>query len=308
MANSSPVPISTAAPNLDTDLNSPLPLIRRLFSVGMTTLAFGLAAIALLPLGAILIEILKQGLPNLSGEVFVSLPAPIGMEGVDNGFGNAILGTLIMVGLASLISVPVGMLAAIFLSEFRQKAALTDTIRFIVTVLSGVPSIVVGVFAYGVIVFTSKQFSAIAGSFALAVVMLPIVVLSTEEALKLVPISQRLASSALGASRLQTTLRVVVAAALPGITTGILLAIARAAGETAPLIFTALFSQNWPDPLPGGLFSPMPSMSVLIYNYANSPYIEQNQMAWTASLVLVGLVLVTSVISRLVTRQRFTSR
>jgi phosphate transport system permease protein len=260
------------------------------------------------PLGAVLVEILKQGLPNLRWEVLVSLPAPIGMEGVSNGFGNAILGTFIMVGLAALVSVPVGMLAAIFLSEFGQKAAVTETLRFIVTVLSGVPSIVVGVFAYGVIVFTTKQFSAIAGSFALAVVMLPIIILSTEEALKLVPISQRLASSALGANRLQTTLRVVVTSALPGITTGILLAIARAAGETAPLIFTALFSQNWPDPLPEGLFSPMPSMSVLIYNYANSPYIEQNQMAWTASLVLVGLVLITSILSRLVTRQRFTSR
>ncbi|MBD2464512.1 phosphate ABC transporter permease PstA [Oscillatoria sp. FACHB-1407] len=308
MTNSPPLSVSPLENDPVNDLSSPLPMKRRLFSIGMTTLAFVLAAIALLPLGAVLVEILKQGLPNLRWEVLVSLPAPIGMEDVSNGFGNAIVGTFIMVGLAALFSVPVGMLAAIFLSEFGQKAAVTETIRFIVTVLSGVPSIVVGVFAYGVIVFTTKQFSAIAGSFALAVVMLPIIVLSTEEALKLVPTNQRLASSALGANRLQTTLRVVVTSALPGITTGILLAIARAAGETAPLLFTALFSQNWPDPLPGGLFSPMPSMSVLIYNYANSPFVEQNQMAWTASLVLVGLVLLTSILSRLVTRQRSTSR
>jgi phosphate transport system permease protein len=158
---------------------------------------------------------------------------------------------------------------------------------------------VVGVFAYGVIVLAQKQYSALAGSFALAIVMLPIVVLSSEAALGLVPQSQRLASAALGASRLQTTWRVALASALPGITTGALLAIARAAGETAPLIFTALFTENWPR----GLSSPAPSLSVLIYNYANSPYIEQNDMAWTASLVLLGLVLALNVGSRLLMRR-----
>ncbi|HAZ46907.1 MAG TPA: phosphate ABC transporter, permease protein PstA, partial [Cyanobacteria bacterium UBA11371] len=143
-------------------------------------------------------------------------------------------------------------------------------------------------------------FSALAGGFALSILMLPVVALTTEEALKLVPISQRLASSALGATRFQTTFKIVVATALPGVTTGILLAVARAAGETAPLVFTALFSDNWPD----GLFNPTPSLSVLIYNYANSPFPEQNNLAWTASVVLVSLILLISVASRMVTRRR----
>jgi phosphate transport system permease protein len=304
MTGFSPTPFSgsTPAPDLETDLYSALPLGRRLFSHGLTAIAFLLTGLALIPLLAILVEILRQGLPHFSWNVLVTLPAPLGVTDVPNGFGNAILGTLIMVGVASLVSIPIGVLTAIFLSEFGQKTTVTDTVRFIITVLSGVPSIAVGVFAYGVIVFTSKEYSGMAGSFALAVVMLPIIILSTEEALKLVPLTQRLASAALGGSRLQTTLRVVVASALPGITTGILLAIARAAGETAPLLFTALFSEYWPQ----GLGSPMPSMSVLIFNYSDSPYAEQNQLAWTAALVLLGLILLINIVSRIVTRQRLT--
>jgi phosphate transport system permease protein len=283
------------------DLCAPLPLDRRAFNQGMTTIAFLLTALALLPLFAILVEILRRGLPQLTWEVLVSLPAPVGLTEVKNGFGNAIVGTLLMVAIAALISIPLGILTAVFLAEFGQGLAIASTVRFIVTVLSGVPSIVVGVFAYGVIVLNTKQYSALAGSFALAVIMLPIIVLSTEGALRLVPGPQRLASAALGADRLQTTFRIVIAAALPGITTGLLLAIARAAGETAPLIFTALFTENFPT----GLQNPAPSLSVLIYNYANSPYVEQNEMAWTASLVLVGLVLLLSIGSRLLTRRRF---
>ncbi|HEY9845716.1 MAG TPA: phosphate ABC transporter permease PstA [Candidatus Caenarcaniphilales bacterium] len=289
---------------LSAELQRPLPRGRAYFSYAMSAIAFGLTGLALLPLLAILIEILRQGLPHLRGEVFVSLPAPVGMTGVPNGFANAIMGTLLMVGIACLLSIPMGILTAIFLAEFSQGSAIASLIRFVTTVLSGVPSIVVGVFAYGVVVLAMKQFSALAGGFALAVIMLPIVVLTTEEALKLVPVSQRLASAALGTSRLQTTFRVVIATALPGIVTGVLLAIARVAGETAPLLFTALFSQNWLT----GLFSPTPSLSVMIYNYANSPYIEQTQLAWTASVVLVGLVLLISVLSRLVTRQRLKIR
>jgi phosphate transport system permease protein len=266
----------------------------------MTAIAFLLTGVALIPLASILVEILRQGLAYFSWGVFIHLPAPIGMEGVPNGFANAILGTLIMVGIASLLSVPIGVMTAVFLSEFGESGRIANVVRFITTVLSGVPSIVVGVFAYGVIVLATKQFSALAGGFALAVVMLPVVVLSTEEALKLVPISHRLASAALGGNRLQTTWRIVLLSALPGITTGVLLAIARAAGETAPLIFTALFSQNWPT----NLLRPTPSLSVMIYNYANSPFVEQNQLAWTASLVLLVLILIINIASRLVTRRR----
>jgi phosphate transport system permease protein len=285
----------------DTDLNltAPLSIARRAFSWSMTAIAFGLVLLALLPLGSILLEILRRGWSHLSWEALTSLPAAVGTTEGANGFGNAIAGTLLMVSIAALLSIPMGVLTAVFLAEFGRGSIVAHAVRFGVTVLSGVPSIVVGVFAYGVIVLAQKQYSALAGSFALAIVMLPIVVLSSEAALGLVPQSQRLASAALGASRLQTTWRVALASALPGITTGALLAIARAAGETAPLIFTALFTENWPR----GLSSPAPSLSVLIYNYANSPYIEQNDMAWTASLVLLGLVLALNVGSRLLMRR-----
>lgn len=270
-----------------------------LLNSSMSAIAFTLTASALLPLLAILIEILRQGIPHLKWEVFVSLPAPVGLQSVPNGFANAIIGTLIMVGIGSLFSIPLGVMTGIFLS-FSQTSTVGNLVRFITTILTGVPSIIVGVFAYGVIVLNplTKGFSALAGGFALSVLMLPIVV-TTEEALKLVPDNQRLASAALGANRFQTTFRVAVPAAIPAITTGILLAVARAAGETAPLLFTTLFSQNWPE----GLLSPTPALSVLIFNYANSPDIEQNQLAWTASVVLVSLVLLISIISRLVTRR-----
>lgn len=282
------------------ELRKPLPAARAIFNSGMTAIALGLTALALLPLVAILVEILRQGIPNLSLNVFTNLPAPVGVEDVPNGFGNAIVGTLMMVGIASLISIPVGVMTGIFLSEIGRGTAIGDFVRFVTTILTGVPSIIAGVFAYGVIVLTTKQFSAVAGGFALSVIMLPIVALTTEEALKLIPNHQRLGSAALGASRMQTTFRVVVAAAIPAITTGVLLAVARATGETAPLLFTALFSQVWPE----GFLNPTPALSVLIFNYATSPFIEQNKMAWTAALVLVGLVLCVSLLSRLATRRR----
>lgn len=290
--------------SLAAELRSPLPVRRTSFSIGMSAIAFTLTGLALLPLLAILIEILRQGIPNLKPEVFVSLPAPAGLEGVPNGFGNAIIGTLMMVGIASLLSIPFGVMTGIFLSEFGQGSGIANIVRFITSILTGVPSIIAGVFAYGLIVLNTKEFSAVAGGFALSVLMLPVVALTTEQALKLVPINQRLASAALGASRFQTIFRVVVAAAIPAITTGILLAVARAAGETAPLLFTALFSEVWPE----GFFSATPALSVLIYNYANSPFPEQNKMAWTASLVLVGLVLFISILSRLATRRHLQSR
>lgn len=289
--------------NDDLELTKPLPAGRRLLSGSMTTIAFLGTAIALLPLLAILLKILWEGVPHLKWEVLTSLPAPVGLEGVPNGFANAIQGTVIMVSIATLISIPIGLLTAIYLAEFGKQQAIAQAVRFMIMILSGVPSIVVGVFAYAVIVLNFK-FSALAGSFALAVIMLPIVVLTAEEALKLVPTHQRLASAALGANALQTTFRTVIAAALPGITTGILLAVARAAGETAPLIFTALFTQGWSQ----GLLQPSPSLSVMIYNYANSAYVQQNQLAWSASVILVGMVLLTNLLSRLITRKRLMNR
>jgi phosphate transport system permease protein len=283
------------------DLNCPLSTGRTVFSYGMTAIALLLTGIALLPLVAILVEVMLRGGPGLNWGTLTELPAPVGDKG-PNGFANAIQGTLLMVALASGLSIPVGILTAIYLSEFGRNHPLARVIRFVVTILSGVPSIVVGVFAYGVVVLATKQFSALAGGFALAVIMLPIVILTTEEALKLVPPAQRLASSALGANAWQTTFKVVIRAAFPGILTGVLLAVARASGETAPLIFTALFSQNWLE----GLTGPTPSLSVLIYNYASSPFAEQNQLAWSASVVLIGMMLVVNLLSRFVTRNRLT--
>ncbi|NJR49779.1 MAG: phosphate ABC transporter permease PstA [Leptolyngbyaceae cyanobacterium CSU_1_3] len=288
---------------MDRELTKPLPPSRTLFTYGMTTIVFLLSGLALLPLLSILFEILRKGLPNLKWETLTALPAPVGVEG-PNGFGNAIVGTLVMVGIAALMSVPIGVLTAVYLCEFGKQTPIARTIRFVVSILSAVPSIVVGVFAYGVIVVTTKAFSAFAGGFALAIIMLPVIVLATEEALKLVPVPQRLASAALGANSMQTTFRIVLSAALPGITTGILLAIARAAGETAPLLLTALFSQNWIEELG----KPTASLSVLIYNYSNSASEEQYQLAWTASVILLGMVLVTSILSRLFTYKRLSSR
>jgi phosphate transport system permease protein len=282
------------------ELNRPLSARRTILSYGMTAIAFLFTSFALLPLLSVLLEILRLGAPLLRWETFTALPAPVGMTDLPNGFANSIQGTLLMVTIASLISIPFGIMAAIYLSEFGKNSAIASTIRFVITILSGVPSIVVGVFAYGVIVLSTKEFSGLAGGFALSIVMLPIVTLSTEEALKLVPSSQRLGSAALGANRSQTIFRIVVASALPGITTGVLLAVARAAGETAPLIFTALFSQNWIE----SLLDPTPSLPVLIYNYSVSPSPEQNQLAWTASLVLIGLVLLVNILSRFATRKR----
>jgi len=286
--------------SLEENLEADLPIKRQLFSYGMTAIALLLTALAILPLFSILFSILQQGLPQLSWQVFTVLPSPTGMVGEPDGFGNAIIGTAVMVAIASLISVPIGIMTAIFLAEFSQGSAIAGFVRFVVTILSGVPSIVVGVFAYGVIVLTTKEFSALAGSFALAVVMLPIVVLSTESALLLVPMAQKLASAGLGANRFQTTFKVVLASALPGIMTGILLAIARASGETAPLIFTALFSNSWFD----NLLSPTSSLSVLIYNYISSGFVEKYNMAWTAALVLLGLIMLLNISARLLTRKK----
>jgi phosphate transport system permease protein len=195
-------------------------------------------------------------------------------------------------------------ITAVYLSEFGKQANIAQVIRFTVKIISAVPSIVMGVFAYAVLVVTLGHPSALAGSFALAVLMLPMIILATEEALKLIPQHQRSGSAALGATQFQTTFRVVIASALPGITTAVLLAIARAAGETAPLIFTAQFSQNFPD----GLLNPSPSLSVLIYNFANSPDTEQNRLAWTASLVLLLLVMGLSAGARLLVKRTAMSR
>jgi phosphate transport system permease protein len=279
---------------------------RTIFGIVMTSLTSFAAFIALLPLFLVLAYVVIRGGSRLSLALFTELP-PTPMQLIGGGFGNAIQGTLIMVALGALISIPVGVLAAIYMTEFARDTKTADWIRFFTNVLSGVPSIIVGVFAYGVLVLTFKNYSALAGGFALSVLMLPIIVRATEEALKLVPIEIRQGAIGLGATNFQTVVRVVLPAAIPAIVTGTTLSIARAAGETAPLLFTALFSQFY---LPiseegvGALKEPAASLAVLVYNFATRPYENQKELAWAASLILVLLVLATSIIARLATARR----
>lgn len=275
---------------------------RTLFNTVMTVLAFICGILALIPLLAVLYYVIIRGFSSLNLNIFTELPpAPFAKNG---GFGNAILGTLLMVSIAAIISIPFGVLAAIYLTEFSSPK-FARWIRFATNVLSGVPSIIAGVFAYGIVVLTLVKlnlgsYSALGGGFALAILMLPIIVRTTDEALQLVPQDLRQASVGLGATNFQTVLQVVLPTALPAIMTGCTLSIARAAGETAPLIFTALFSSFWPD----SILKPTASLAVLVYNFATSPYQSWQSLAWAASLILVLMVLITSIIARWVTRNK----
>lgn len=271
---------------------------RTLFSAIMTVVACACAVIALVPLISVLYYVVINGAARLGPDLFTQLPPPPLVKG--GGFGNALVGTLITVGLAAAISIPFGVLAAIFLSEFARDTAVADGIDFFTNVLSGVPSIVVGVFAYAIVVLTTGQFSAVAGGVALAILMLPTIVRTAAESLEAVPNEIRQASIGLGATRFQTTTGVVLPAAIPAIVTGVMLAISRAAGETAPLIFTALFSQYWAK----GVWEPIASLSVLVFNFAVVPYKNQQQLAWAGALVLVCMVLITSILSRWATQRK----
>ena len=301
MANASNLQDSSALPSLRRSMSSP----RTLFAIGMTGLTFLAAAIALLILVAILSYVVINGGSRVSLDLFTQLP-PVAVIKTGGGFGNALIGTLMTVMIAVLLSVPFGILAAIYLSEFGRETLFSSIVDFLTNVLSGVPSIVVGVFAYGVIVtktgFSLKLgFSAIAGGVALAVLMLPIVVRTAAEALESVPNDVRQAAIGLGATQFQTVFRIVLPAAIPSITTGVMLAVARAAGETAPLILTTLFGYSWINSL---IAPPTPTLSVLVFNFATGPSRNQQQLAWAASLILVALVLITSLLSRLAIRRK----
>lgn len=268
------------------------------FGMFWTAIAGLFTAMALVPLILVLAYVLFRGFSRLDLAAFTELPpTPLGDE--QGGFANALLGTLVMVGIGALVSVPFGVLAAIYLSEF-SRGTVPRWIRFATNVLSGVPSILMGVFIYGLFVITTGSYSAVAGGFALGVLMLPIIVRTTDESLQIVPKQVRWAALGMGASRFQTVWRIVLPAALPAIATGLTLAVARAAGETAPLIFTALFSQYWID----GLWQPTASLSVLVYNFATVPYEGQQRLAWAGALILVGIVLITSILSRWATRKQ----
>jgi phosphate transport system permease protein len=277
---------------------------RRAFRRGksrfMVALMVVAVLVAVLPLFLILGSLVIKGASSLSPSFFVNRQVPPGDIG--GGVAHAITGTLIIVGMASLIGVPLGIGAGIYTSEYRETRLATIT-RFVADVLNGTPSIVVGVFAWTWVVATQKHFSAIAGSLALAVLMIPMVMRTTEELLKLVPNTLREAALALGYTRARTTMTVVLRTALPGIVTGSLLAVARISGETAPLLFTALGS----DFFSTRIDQPMAALPLVVYKYASSPYPEWHQLAWTSALVLILVVFVLSLVSRYVTRPRFTS-
>jgi phosphate transport system permease protein len=268
-----------------------------IFNKTMTILAYVFAAIALLPLLLILAQLIWLGSRHLGIDLFTQLPPPAGLE--DGGIGNAIIGTLVTTGIGALMAIPFGVLAAIYLSEFARGSAVGDWIGFSANVLSGIPSIIAGVFAYSLIVLATGTFSAVAGGFALGVLMVPIIVRTSVEALELVPENVRHASMGLGAADYQGVFRVVLPAAAPGIITGIMLGLARAAGSAAPLLFTALSYQYWMY----GLFHPTPTIPVLIYNYATNPYEYQQELAWSASLVIVTFVLAANLAARWAARQ-----
>ncbi len=260
----------------------------------MNSFALLCLLLAVTPLILIFSYTLIQGLAALNLDFFLQMPKPVGETG--GGMANALAGTGILIGLGALFGLPVGIMAGIYLAEYGDNA-LGKTVRFFADVLSGVPSIVVGVVAYIIVVLPMKHFSALAGGVALAILMIPTVTRTTEEMVKLVPHSYREAGLALGIPRWRTTLRIILPTALKGITTGILLALARSAGETAPLLFTALGNRFWST----AIDQPIGSLTVFIFDYAKAPFEDWNQQAWAAGFVLIALIFIISVIFRLVT-------
>ena len=278
---------------------------RNISSRALSFLAALFAAIAVLPLILVLGYVLVQGGSKISLALLTQLPPPPGLE--DGGIANAIVGTLVVTAIAALIAVPVGVGGGVFLAEYSHSGWFAQFIRFGTNVLAGVPSIIAGVFISGTIVTSrilfGNAYSAAAGGMALAVLMLPTVIKTTDEGLKLVPDDLRRGALGVGASRFVTVVRITLPAAITPIATGVVLGIARAAGETAPLIFTALFSPFWSDLLtPEGIFAPIATLSVMIYNFAIMPYEFHNELAWAASFVLVVMILALNLFSRWLAR------
>ena len=291
--------LSASSEFIDESLRKKFGRPRTLFNGVMTLLSALCLLATLVPLVAVITYVLLQGFQRFDWALFTQLPPPPGISG--GGISNAIMGTVVVVTIATLISLPFGVMTAVYLSEFSAKNALSQGISFATNVLSGVPSIIAGVFVYGLLVRTGLTgFSAVAGGVALAILMLPTIVRTANEAIEIVPQDVRAAAYAMGASRYQTVLGVVLPAAVPAIVTGVMLAVARAAGETAPLIFTALYSNFRFN----GLLEPIATLAVLVYNFAIVPFEPQQELAWTASLILVLLVLLTSVVARLVIRRK----
>lgn len=271
---------------------------RRVMSRVMVTLTYTAALLAILPLVLIAAYLLKQGASSIDWDFFTKMPVPVGDP--HGGMANAIAGTGIIVAIASILGLPVGIGAGLYLAE-NGGSRLATAVRFLSDVLNGLPSIVLGVFAWGLLVRPFKHFSALSGGIALAAMMVPLVTRATEEMIRLVPVSMREAALALGYTRWRTSLSVVLRTAMPGIVTGALVAVARIAGETAPLIFTAFGNPFWSlSPT-----QPIAALPMQIYTYATSPYDDWHAQAWAGALVLLGLVLVISLAARFATRSRF---
>src|SRR5215212_8496297 len=269
-------------------------------SACMKALCVVFTAVILLMLAFITFYLLAKGISYLSWDIFTKVPIPVGMQGAPGGLKNALVGTGILIALASLVGIPLGVLCGIYLSEYAARSWLAMPARFIADVLTGVPSIVVGILGYELFVVPLGGFNGYAGAAALAFIMIPIVARTTEEMLRLVPNSYRDASIALGATKARTIMQVILPAAGGSVITGIMLAIARVAGETAPLLFTALGSRL----LTLNPNEPFPSLTVQIYTYATGPYVEQKRLAWAGILVLISLIFLLNLAIRFTTRSR----
>lgn len=268
--------------------------MRRRFMNKMMMFLCGMAALlAMVPLVSLLGYVLIQGVKRLDWTFLTHLPTPVGVPG--GGMGNAIVGTFTLVGIACCVGLPIGLSAGVYLAEYGKKGKFAWTVRFVADVLSGVPSIVTGIVAYALIVKTMGNFSAIAGGVALGFMMIPIVTRTTEELIKMVPHSIREASWALGVPQWRTILSIVMVTAKNGILTGILLSIARIAGETAPLLFTAFSNHFWPK----GINEPTASLTVQVFTYAISPFEDWQAQAWTGALVLLIIVLLMNLTAKI---------
>ena len=271
---------------------------RRGVSGVMVALTYVAAALATLPLLFIVVHIVKLGASSINVDLFTRMPQPVGEAG--GGMANAISGTLILIGIAAAVGVPIGIGAGLYLAE-HKRSPLANTVRFLSDVLNGIPSIVMGIFAWQLLVRPVGHFSALAGGVALGAMIIPLVTRTTEEMIRIVPNSLREAALALGYQRWRTSLSVILRTAMPGIVTGALVAVARIAGETAPLIFTAFGNNFWSlSPL-----QPIAALPMQIYTYATSPYDDWHAQAWAGALVLLGLVLLISLAARFATRSRF---
>jgi len=275
--------------------------VRRVANLAMSALTFLAAVVVICPLLLILGFLVYRGVSAINLDFFIHLPKPVGEAG--GGVANAIVGSVIMIGLAVSMGLPIGILGGVYLAESRDRR-VPWLVRFLCDVLNGVPSIVFGIFAYTVVVLPMRRFSALAGGFALGIIMLPIVVRTAEEMVRLVPDSLREAGLGLGLPRWKVTLRIVLPSARAGIITGVMVAVARIAGETAPLLFTALGNRFWQQ----GLDQPIAALPLQIYAYAIAPYDDWHRQAWAAALVLITMVFLASLAARLATRRRVAAR